>query len=276
VRGFPPLLSLIFIAYHCRPRRQYAAESLGNGSSAPPAERHPPRGLPSDPRPANKTPAALRPGSSSAVDARSSSPSAGHTRGANSLQYTMPTPDVPSQSAGAYGQPWAASSAGRVYSNGAQPPGSNPQRQTSYRPPGASAPRIPGYAGLESRDETSSASPSLDHQSPLNNPPTSTSHFPPDATQFNLSNIPPPPRLNPHSHAPAPSRPQTLERDSSEDILAPGALGFARPLSHSECSHSPSLDICRVQWTAVARFQVPAASIRYDQPAPFRLLQVHT
>ena len=274
MRDFPPLLTIIFIAYYCRPRRPYAAEPLGNGSSAPLAERPPPRGLPSDPRPANKTPAALRPGSSSAVDTRSQSPSAGHTRGASSLQYTMPVPDVSSQSAGAYGQPWATSSAGRVYSNGVQPPGSNPQRQTSYRPPGASAPRIPGYAGLESRDETSSASPSLDHhQSSLNNPPTSTSYFPPDATQFN---IPPPPRLNPHSHAPTPSRPQTLERDSSDDILAPGSLGFARPLSHSECSHSRSSDIRRAQWTALTRLQVPAASIRYDQPAPFRLLQVHT
>ena len=155
----------------------------------------------------------------------------------------MPVPDVSSSpSAGAYGQPWNASPAGRGYSNGVQPPVSAPQRQTSYRPPGASAPRIPGYAaGIDSRDDNSSASPSVDHHSPPNNPPSSTSYFPSDGTysptQFNMSNIPPPPRLNPLSHAPAPSRPKTLDRDSSEDILAPGALGFARPLSHSESSH---------------------------------------
>lgn len=282
MRGFPPYFLLIFIAYHCRPRRQYPAEPLGNGSAAPPAERPPPRGLPSDPRPANKTPAALRPGSSSGVDTRSPSPS-GHTRGSNSLQYTMPVPDVSSSSpsAGAYGQPWNASPSGRGYSNGVQPPGSAPQRQTSYRPPGASAPRIPGYAaGIDSRDDTSSASPSVDHHSSLNNPPSSTSYFPSDGTysptQFNMSNIPPPPRLNPLSHAPAPSRPKTLDRDSSEDILAPGAVGFARPLSHSESSHFLSLDIRRAQWTVVTLLQFPAASIRCDQPAPFRLLLAHT
>lgn len=274
MRPFSAILPLIFIAYHCRSRRQYTAtESLGNGTPAPPAERPPPRGLPSDPRPSNKTPAALRPGSSSAVDARSPSPAAGHTRGASSLGYAMPVPDVPSPpSTGAYGQPWNAPPVGRGgYSNGVQPPGSTPQRQTSFRPPGASAPRIPGYAG----DDSSNASPSVDHY-PLNNP-TSTSYFPPDAAyspnQFNMSSVPPPPPL---AHASAPSRPKTLDRDSSDDILAPGSLGFARPLSHSECSHFLSLDIRGAKWTVVTRLQVPVATIRSGQPVPFPLLLAHT
>jgi hypothetical protein len=88
-----------------------------------------------------------------------------------------------------------------------------------------------------------------------------------------MSSIPPPPPL---SQTPAPSRPKTLDRDSSDDILAPGSLGFARPLSHSESSHFLSLDIRRAQWTVVPRLQVPAAIIRCDQPALFQLLLART
>ncbi|KAH9000438.1 Dbl-like domain-containing protein [Lactarius akahatsu] len=143
----------------------------------------------------------------------------------------MPVPDVTSPSVGVYGQPWNASPSGRSYtSNGAQPPGGTPQRQPSYRPPGASAPRIPGHAaGLDSRDDSSSASPSADHHSSVNNPSNSNSYFSPDTNYssalFNVSNIPPPPPLNPLSHAQPSSRLKTHDHESSDDILAPGALG---------------------------------------------------
>ena len=238
---FSPSLSLVFIAYLCRSRRQYNAEPFGNGTTAPPAERPPPRGLPGDPRPGYKTPVALRAGNSGgSTDARSPSPASGHTRGANSAQYPLPIPDVTSSSVGLYGQPWNASPAGRNGpSNGVQTPGSAPQRQPSYRPPGASAPRIPGHAiGLDSQDDSTNAPPSADHHLSLNNPSDSNSYFPSDATYssnlFNIPNIPPPPPLNSHSHVQAPSRPN---HDSSDDILAHGSHGFARPLSHSEFSY---------------------------------------
>lgn len=69
----------------------------------------------------------------------------------------------------------------------------------------------------------------------------SGSYFPLDANYAsNLSKIPPPPPLNPPANVPTPSRSKnTPERDSSDDILAPGTHGFARPLSHSEFSLIP-------------------------------------
>ena len=215
----------------CRSRRPYAADAFINGTATSPAER-PPRGLPSDPRQAQKIPATLRPGSSSGVDARSPSPGPGHTRGANSVQYPMPVPD-PSHAIGSYNQPWIPSSAGRNYpTNGAQSPGSALAKKPSYRPPGASAPRIPGHV-----DDFSTNSPSADPYSPMSN--ASSSYFPHDANYAsNLSKIPPPPPLNPPANAQTPPRPKnTLERDTSDDILAPGTHGFAPPLSHSEFSH---------------------------------------
>ena len=214
-----------------RSRRPYTADTFSNGPATSPPER-PPRGLPSDPRPAPKIPATLRPGSSSGVDARSPSPGPGHTRGSNSVQYTMPVPDT-SPALGSYNQPWNPSSAGRNYpTNGAQSPGNALQKKPSYRPPGASAPRIPGHA-----DDFSTNSPSSEPYSPMSN--ASSSYFPLDANYAsNLSKIPPPPPLNPPANAQTPPRPKnTLERDTSDDILAPGTHGFARPLSHSEFSH---------------------------------------
>lgn len=67
----------------------------------------------------------------------------------------------------------------------------------------------------------------------------SGTYFPLDSSYTSnlpgFSNIPPPPPLNPPAQAQTPVRPKnTLERDSSEDILAPGSHGFARPLSHSK------------------------------------------
>jgi hypothetical protein len=229
LRYFPPFSSHLV----CRSRRPYAPDSFGNGTSASPAERQP-RGLPSDPRPSHAGPG-LPSGSSGGADARSPSPSAGHSRGANSVQYPSPVPDT-SSSLGFYGQPWNPSSPGRNYpTNGAPSPGNNLQKKTSYRPPGASAPRIPGHA-----DDLSAISPSADSSySPMSN--ASSSYFPHDASYASnlssLSKIPPPPLLSPPVHAQTPTRPKnTFERDS-DDILAPGSHGFARPLSHSESSH---------------------------------------
>ncbi|KAF8475232.1 hypothetical protein DFH94DRAFT_117027 [Russula ochroleuca] len=166
----PPPASTGAKPYADQPRPpQYTAESHGNGSTAPPAERSPPpRGLPSDPRPAHKVPAGLRPGSSSSIDARSPSPAAGLTRDADSPQYSMPVPDTSSSSLGSYAQPWNLPPAGRKFSNGAQSPGSMLQKKTSFRPPGASAPRVPGHAiGLDSHDESSTFSPSSELYSPM-------------------------------------------------------------------------------------------------------------
>lgn len=247
----------------CRPRFQYATESHGNGSPAPPAERSPPpRGLPSDPRPAHKVPAGLRPGSSSSIDARSPSPSAAHTRDEDAPPYSMPVPDTSSSSLGSYGQPWNLSPAASYFSNGTQSPGSMLQKKTSFRPPGASAPRVPGHAiGLDSHDEESTFSPSSELYSPMST--GSGTYFPLDATYASnlpsFSNIPPPPPLNPPVHPQTPPRPgNALERDSSEDILAPGTQGFARPLSHSKfLILFPG--ICRTNETIVLRLQLPAA-----------------
>ncbi len=222
-----------------RPRPQYPAESHGNGSAASATERSPPhRGLPSDPRPGHKIPSGLRPDSSSSIDARSPSPAAGHTRNADSLQYHMPVPDTSFSSPGSYPQPWNSSSAGRNYTDGLQSP--TLQKKTSIRPPGAASPRIPGHTtALDSRDDPSITASSPGFNSPMSN--ASGSYFPRDATYAsNFSNIPPPPPLNPPLH-PQTLSPQTLprpkntlERDSSEDILAPGTHGLARPLSHSK------------------------------------------
>jgi hypothetical protein len=190
--------------------------------------------LPTDPRPTNKIPAGLRPGTSSGVDARSPSPSAGHTRGANSLQYSVPAPDSLT-SLGSYNQPWNSSPAGRNYStNGSQSPGSTLQKKSSYRPPGASAPRIPGHA-----DDYSGMSPSAETYTPMSS--ASNTYFPFDTSYTSnlsdLSKIPPPPPLNPPAQAQTPPRPKNPSDRDSDDILAPGAHGFARPLSHSELSH---------------------------------------
>jgi hypothetical protein len=64
----------------------------------------------------------------------------------------------------------------------------------------------------------------------------SGSYFPRDAVYVpGFSNIPPPPPLKAPAQAQTPARPKdTLERDSSEDILAAGTHGFARPLSNSK------------------------------------------
>ena len=245
----------------CRSRRPYAADAFVNGTATSPAER-PPRGLPSDPRHAQKVPATLRPGSSSGVDARSPSPGPGHTRGANSVQYPMPVPDT-SPAIGSYNQPWNPSSLGRTYTtNGTQSPGNTLQKKPSYRPPGASAPRIPGHA-----DDFSTNSPSADPYSPMSN--ASSSYFPLDSSYAsNLSKIPPPPPLNPPANAQTPPRPKnTLERDTSDDILAPGTHGLVRPLSHSEFSHPFFLDIFWTDPIAILRLQCPAASTRCDQRA---------
>jgi hypothetical protein len=267
----------------CRPRPpQYTAESHGNGSTAPPAERSPPpRGLPSDPRPAHKVPAGLRPGSSSSIDARSPSPAAGLTRDADSPQYSMPVPDTSSSSLGSYAQPWNLPPAGRKFSNGAQSPGSMLQKKTSFRPPGASAPRVPGHAiGLDSHDESSTFSPSSELYSPMSTMSTASgTYFPRDATYASnlpsFSNIPPPPPLNPPVPQTPPRPGNALERDSSEDILAPGTHGFARPLSHSKfLIVFPG--IYRTNETIVLRLQHPAASTRCDQPALSQLPRVRT
>lgn len=188
----------------------------------------------------HKVPAGLRPGSSGAIDARSPSPGVGHTRAANSVQYPVPTTAPDSSSShghGPYVQSWNPSSVGMNYSsNGVQSPGSGLQKKPSYRPPGASAPRIPGYASavLDSRDDSPPASLSSDLYSPKSN--ASSSYFPLDANYASnlstLSNIPPPPPLNPPAHTQTAARPNNLfERNSSEDILVPGNHGFARPLS---------------------------------------------
>jgi hypothetical protein len=222
-----------------RSRRQYATDPFGNGSAASPAERtQPSRGLPSDPRPSHKVPVGLRPGSSSGADARSPSPAAGHTRGANSVQYSMPVPDT-SPSPPQYGQPWNPSSVGKDYSsNGVQSPGSALQKKPSYRPPGASAPRIPGHSSaLASPSPDDSPAASSETYSPMSN--ASSSYFTLDSNYTsNFSKIPPPPPLNPPAHHQTPVRPKNiLERDSSEDILAPGTQALARPLSDGEFSH---------------------------------------
>jgi hypothetical protein len=228
--------SLILVSFLCRLRSQYIAESHCNGSAASPAERSPPsRGLPSDPRPAHKIPTGLRPGSSSSINARSPSPAAGPTRDADSLQYHMPLPDTSTSSLGSYPQPWNYSPAARNFSNGSQSPGSMLQKKTSFRPAGALAPRIPGHA--DSRDDSPVMTSSLEPYSPMST--ASGTYFPLDSSYTSnfpgFSNIPPPPPLNPPAHAQTPVRPRnTIERDSSEDILAPGSHGFARPLSHSK------------------------------------------
>ena len=212
----------------CRPR-SHIADSHGNGSAASPAERSPPsRGLPSDPRPAHKIPPGLRPGSSGSINARSPSPAA------DAPQYQMPVPDT-SASLASYAQPWNYSPPARKFSNGAPLPGSMLQKKPSYRPPGASAPRVPGHA--DSRDDSPVMTPSSEPYSPMS--AASGPYFPLDSTYTSnlpgFSNIPPPPPLNPPAHTQTPVRPKNaLERDSSEDILAPGSHGFARPLSHSK------------------------------------------
>ena len=250
----------------CRPRSQYPAESHSNGSAATATERASPhRGLPSDPRPAHRIPAGFRPGSGSSIDTRSPSPAAGHTRNSDSLQYHMPVPDT-SSSAGSYPQPWNLPSAGRIYSNGPQSPGGALQKRASIRPPGAAEPRIPGHASTpDSRDDTSVTTPSLPPMSP------GGSYFPPDAIYVpGFSNIPPPPPLRPPAHAQTPARPKdTLERDSSDDILAAGTHGFARPLSHSKFL-IPFSGIFRNK-TIVLCLQCPAASSPCDPPALCRL-----
>ena len=251
----------------CRPRSQYPAESHSNGSAASAAERAPPhRGLPSDPRPVHKVSSGLRPESGSSIDARSSSPAAGHTRNADSPQYHMPVPDTSSSSPGSYPQPWNSASAGRNYTNGL--PGATLQKKTSIRPPGAAEPRIPGHT--DSRDDPPILTPSLGFTSPMSS--TSGSYFPRDAIYApSFSNIPPPPPLKSPVHAQTPARPNnTLERDSSEDILAPGSHGFARPLSHSEFLIYFS-GIFRTNKIIVLCLQCPAASSRCDPPALSRL-----
>jgi hypothetical protein len=106
----------------------------------------------------------------------------------------------------------------------------------------------------------------------------SGSYFPRDAIYVpktpNFSNIPPPPPLNPPAHAQTPTRPKnTFELDSSEDILAPGTHGFARPLSHSEfLILFPG--IYRIDKTNILCLQCLAATTRCDQPALSRLPRV--
>ena len=260
-----PIFSVIsHVLPVCRPRSQYPAESHSNGRAASPAERvSPHRGLPSDPRPAHKIPSGLRPGSGSSIDASSSSPAAGHTRNSDSLQYHMPVPDT-SSSPGSYPQPWNSPSAGRNYHNGPQSPVSTLQKKASVRPPGAAEPRVPGHASTP--DDPSIITP----LSPMSSP--GSSYFPRDASYVptSFSNIPPPPPLKPPVHAQTPVRPKdTLERDSSEDILAPGTHGFARPLSHSKFLIIFS-GIFRDK-TIVLCLQCPAASSRCDPPALSRL-----
>jgi hypothetical protein len=250
----------------CRPRSQYPAESYSNGSAASTAERAPPhRGLPSDPRPSHKIPARLRPGSGGSIDALSpSSAAAGHTRNADSLQYHMPVPDTSSPSPGSYPQPWNSPSAGRNYNNGLQSPGSNLQKKTSVRPPGAAEPGIPGQA--DSRDDPSVVTPSLGFSSPISS--ANGSYFPRDAVYVpGFSNIPPPPPLKSPVLAQAPALlKNNLERDSSDDILAPGAHGFARPLSHSKFLIDFS-GIFRIDKTIVLCLQCLAASSPCVPPA---------
>jgi hypothetical protein len=100
---------------------------------------------------------------------------------------------------------------------------------------------------------------------------TSGSYFPREAVYVpSFSNIPPPPPLKPPVHAQAPARPKdNLERDPSDDILAAGAHGFARPLSHSKFLIKFS-GIFRSK-TIVLCLQCPAASGRCDPPALSRL-----
>jgi len=267
-----PIISLIsHVIRTCRPRSQYPAESHSNGSAASAVERTPPhRGLPSDPRPPHKIPSGLRPGSGGSIDARSPSPAAGHTRNADSLQYQMPVPDT-SPSPGSYPQPWNSPSAGRNYTNGFQSPGSTLQKKASIRPPGAAEPHIPGHASdFDPRDDPSIITPSLGFSSPISS--ASSSYFPRDAIYApSFSNIPPPPPLKPPVHAQTPARPKdTLERDSSDDILVPGSHGFARPLSHSKFLIDFS-GIFRIDKTIILCLQGPAASSRYDPPALSRL-----
>jgi RHO1 GDP-GTP exchange protein 1/2 len=228
----------------CRPRRQYTVETCGNSTPASPspAERPSVRGLPTDPRPAYKIQTGLRPETSSRTDARSPSPVAAHTRGTSSAQYPMPVPDT-STSIGTHGQNWSLPTVGRNYStNGVQSSGSTLQKQPSYRPQGASAPRIPGHSSsLDPRDDASTTpSSSADLYSSTSN--AGSSYFPLGATYSpnltSLSNIPPPPPLKSPSHAQIPAPPNhALDRNSSDDILAPGTHGFARPLSHSKCPY---------------------------------------
>ena len=259
----------------CRLRSQYPTESHSNGSAASAAERVPQRrGLPSDPRPPRTIASALRPESGSSIDALSPSSPAGHTRNADSLQYRMPVPDTSAPSPGSYPEPWNSPSAGRNYTNGFQSPGSTLQKKTSVRPPGAAEPRIPGHASdVDSRDDPSNITPSLGFNSPMSS--ASSSYFPRDAVYVpGFSNIPPPPPLKPPTHAQTPARPKdALERDSSEDILAHGTHGFARPLSHSKFLTVFS-GIFRTEKTIVLCLQCPAASSRCDPPAPSRLPRV--
>jgi hypothetical protein len=252
----------------CRPRSQYPAESHSNGSAASAAERAPPhRGLPSDPRPAHKIPSGLRPESGSSIEALSPSQAVGHTRNADSPQYHMPVPDTSSSSPGSYPQPWNSPSAGRNYTNGPQSPGSALQKRASIRPPGAAEPGIPGHAStLDSRDDPSIISPSFGLNSPTSG--ATGSYFPGGAVYVpGFSNIPPPPPLKSSVHAQSPAGSKNiLERGSSEDILAPGIHGFARPLSNSEFLNVFS-GIFRTDKTIVLCLQCPAASTRCDPQA---------
>ena len=260
-----PIFSLIsHVLPVCRPRSQHPGDSDSSATST--AERASPhRGLPSDPRPTHKVPSGLRE-SASSIDARSPSPASGHTRNSDSLQYHMPVPDT-SSSPGPYPQPWNHPSAGRNYTNGLQSPGSTLQKKVSIRPQGAAEPRVPGHAS-DPRDDPS---PSFGYNSPMSSP--SGSYFPRDGI-YVPSNIPPPPPLKPPAHAQTPARPkETLERDSSEDILAPGTHGFARPLSHSKFLIAFS-GIIRTDKTIVRCLQCPAASSHCDPRALSRPPQV--
>ena len=162
----------------------------------------------------------------------------------------------------------------RNYSaNGIQSPGSTLQKQSSFRPPGASAPRTPGHsASPDPRDDASVSSPSLpDPYSPTNY--ASSPYFPHDSSSLSaLSNIPPPPPLKPPSNAqaPVPLPKHALDRNSSDDILAPGTHGFARPLSHSKCPYPFFPGIYQIDQIIVLPLQSPVASTRYDPPAPSR------
>jgi len=98
----------------------------------------------------------------------------------------------------------------------------------------------------------------------------SGSYFPFDPNYASsLSKIPPPPPLKPpvlaQTLAQTPARPKnTLERDSSEDILVAGSQGFARPLSNSKFL-IPFPGTYQIDRTLVHRLQIPAASTHCDQ-----------
>ncbi|KAI0058942.1 hypothetical protein BV25DRAFT_1173578 [Artomyces pyxidatus] len=225
------------------PRRQYPGD-VTNGAVPPvppkiplSSERHAYRGLPSDPRPANRAVSTLRPGSSSA-GTPSPTQVIGHTRQANSMQYSMPIPETATESS--YTPQWGAPSGGR---NGLPPSDANFQRQPSVRPAGASAPRIPGFSWQSDGQDDSfrpTAAPSDSYTGKVTSTSTSSgSSYFSGNSQSSYSptvltpSIPPPPPL-PHATLSVPARSSSranLERASFEDILVPGTEGFARPLS---------------------------------------------